>query len=554
MATTIPVLQTVPGLQATAMAREGSLPYRLYRSAVSPAVRLVSVFLLTALCSTCTGQPQITLYRSPMLSPCQNTKAQQTFVRDPLDCSLFYTCFGNRYWKRSCTTPGTVYSIKFKVCVWRNSLYDDCTRTGVDEGVVENVIVDDDTNFLTHDQLQGVENDLDRPHQEQESNYIFKNPYATSSRLPGPPSWPETTLKTVTQYETQSVTPTSSSPLTSASPSLWGENQWITGQDDRYSTPQPVTTRGVVRWWSRTSPSPPMQQLRKHSPPRGHRVTTTVAWKSPQQYTTPQTEDRVGDTDRDTLQTPTTPHQDTMQTIRGKPIPPTPPPEQPDRKKLPSPQWPRPTRPQQDDGEFTDRKMSRKTRPRSPFTKQPPGPTSPPRHVRTDPPLNPYKTVRPSLLPRLQWKKLRPPQDKRRTRRPPKDTQHRDVELKLKTTPEPVVWWQGTTRPSFHWTPTPPPSRPTPTTTPTTTTLVTMKEADTTWWTVRQNVTGHPHTPLTATTVTSPPLPTTPTAASETATTAKATTESTTRLSGLPHRTQMAGECSCKSVSDGTGR
>ncbi|PVD21819.1 hypothetical protein C0Q70_17621 [Pomacea canaliculata] len=31
----------------------------------------------------------------------------------------------------SCATPGTVYSLQFKVCVWKNSVYDDCM---VDDG------------------------------------------------------------------------------------------------------------------------------------------------------------------------------------------------------------------------------------------------------------------------------------------------------------------------------------------------------------------------------------------------------------------------------------
>ena len=106
--------------------------------------RLCIALLVTILCSTrSNAQDRISLYRSPMLSPChENNKARQTFVRDPLDCSLFYTCFGNRFWKMSCTTPGTVYSLKYKVCVWRNSLYDDCTNSREEESIESNIIDD----------------------------------------------------------------------------------------------------------------------------------------------------------------------------------------------------------------------------------------------------------------------------------------------------------------------------------------------------------------------------------------------------------------------------
>ena len=146
---------------------------RAFCSTTMPVIRLCIALLVTFLCCTCSNaQDKISLYRSPMLSPCHgNNKARQTFVRDPLDCSLFYTCFGNRFWKMSCTTPGTVYSLKFKVCVWRNSLYDDCTNSREEESIESNLVddkkhvpVDSDSKSLTDSKKSWMYKNTNRLH------------------------------------------------------------------------------------------------------------------------------------------------------------------------------------------------------------------------------------------------------------------------------------------------------------------------------------------------------------------------------------------------------
>lgn len=56
---------------------------------------------------------------------CPRFSFAQVYIRDPLDCNIFYICFGRRFWKLSC--PGdTVFSSKHNVCVWSKSRKDDC--------------------------------------------------------------------------------------------------------------------------------------------------------------------------------------------------------------------------------------------------------------------------------------------------------------------------------------------------------------------------------------------------------------------------------------------
>ncbi|KAK6194850.1 hypothetical protein SNE40_000390 [Patella caerulea] len=69
---------------------------------------------------------EVSLYKHPLRMPCRFPVKRQTYVRDPLDCSIFYTCYGNRYWRMTCTTPHTIWSLKYKVCVWQNTVFDDC--------------------------------------------------------------------------------------------------------------------------------------------------------------------------------------------------------------------------------------------------------------------------------------------------------------------------------------------------------------------------------------------------------------------------------------------
>ncbi|XP_050389475.1 mucin-2 [Patella vulgata] len=69
---------------------------------------------------------EVSLYKHPLRMPCRFPVKRQTYVRDPLDCSIFYTCYGNRYWRMTCSTPHTIWSLKYKVCVWQNTAFDDC--------------------------------------------------------------------------------------------------------------------------------------------------------------------------------------------------------------------------------------------------------------------------------------------------------------------------------------------------------------------------------------------------------------------------------------------
>ncbi|KAL8608950.1 hypothetical protein ACOMHN_060627 [Nucella lapillus] len=71
--------------------------------------------LMTMMWCTCLADRGQSFYRSHTASPCDSdTTGRMRFVRDPEDCSVFYTCFGNRYWSRSCPMAGTVYSLRFK--------------------------------------------------------------------------------------------------------------------------------------------------------------------------------------------------------------------------------------------------------------------------------------------------------------------------------------------------------------------------------------------------------------------------------------------------------
>ncbi|XP_076454817.1 tryptase-2-like [Babylonia areolata] len=119
------------------------MAHRFCRSILQP-LPLNVIVAVTMLFSASGVGGTTSLYGSPTVSPCEvsgrRPAVRQTFVRDPVDCSVFYTCFGNRYWSRTCPVAGTVYSLRYKVCVWRNSVYDDCDSVGSDFHTGSNLI------------------------------------------------------------------------------------------------------------------------------------------------------------------------------------------------------------------------------------------------------------------------------------------------------------------------------------------------------------------------------------------------------------------------------
>ncbi|XP_012943735.1 uncharacterized protein LOC101863157 [Aplysia californica] len=64
-------------------------------------------------------------------SPCPgtDTRGAHIYTRHPGNCAIFYTCFGTRVWQMACTKERTVFSLKHKVCVWKNSKFDDCSAS-----------------------------------------------------------------------------------------------------------------------------------------------------------------------------------------------------------------------------------------------------------------------------------------------------------------------------------------------------------------------------------------------------------------------------------------
>ncbi|XP_014782509.1 coagulation factor IX [Octopus bimaculoides] len=79
----------------------------------------LSLFFFVNECNA--RKPQKSIY----MSYCPKFSFTQLYIRDPNDCKAFHICFGSRSWKMTC--PGnTVFSSKYKVCVWLNSPKDDC--------------------------------------------------------------------------------------------------------------------------------------------------------------------------------------------------------------------------------------------------------------------------------------------------------------------------------------------------------------------------------------------------------------------------------------------